>query len=576
MVVRGIPMRRAIATIACLTGCYVGSQSGVPQGDEPTDDAADSGGQVDDDADPEPPSACGETPGRVVAVRLNRTEYNNTLRDLFTGFDVGTPADELPDDVEGAIGLTVSDYFLEKHEQVVTELAARAVDEGFITCDPGVEPHACAREIFGPFMKRAWRRPVEPGEVDNVLRYIDIVAAAPGETDTFEEAIQLSIQHVLMAPNFLFRFEEIADPDSTEPQPLGDYEIASRLSYFIYASMPDDALLEAADAGTLTDPEELEAQVDRMLADPKGIALVDRIANAWLTADRVDILNPNPELYPTFDDDLRESMKQELSLFLQEFLEEDRSFRDMLDADFTYVNDRLAAHYGIPNADTFSRDFTRVSLDALPERGGLLTMGAVLAATSVPHNDETAVVSETNIIVRGKFILETFPCFELPPPPPDLDVNAVQEDAQKDIPDTAPRKEREGFRQEMQPCASCHLYLDPMGFAMEHFDVTGAWRTEDNLGTAVDATGMLLGAGENGEFDGAHELGTLLKEDPRLSACITEALLKLAVQRALQPDDDCVTDELSERSDESGNGLRALVLSIVKSPPFVQQQGEAP
>jgi hypothetical protein len=205
-------------------------------------------------------------------------------------------------------------------------------------------------------------------------------------------------------------------------------------------------------------------------------------------------------------------------------------------------------------------------------------MGVVAAVTSVPHNDPTAQVNETNIIVRGKFVLERFACFELPPPPEGLDVNEVQADAQKDIPDTEPRKVREGVRQSTQPCASCHMYLDPMGFSMEHFDVTGAWRTLDVLGTTVDATGVLLGSDNlpAGEFDGARELGTLLKQDPRLTACFTETMLKLAVQRALQPEDDCVIEELSTQSDESGNGLRALVLSIVESPPFTSQQGEAP
>ncbi len=559
-----------IGALALLAACYTGlDPAGAPEADGST-------GTADTDDLPEP-SGCAQSPGRVVARRLTRAEYDNTVRDLFRGIDVGSPADALPFDVEGAIGLTVSDYYLEKHEQIVTDLAALAVDDGFITCDPVPDPRSCARQIFEPFMKRAWRRPVTAEEVDNVLRYLDIAAAAPGETDSFRQAIRLGIQHVLMAPSFLFLFEQLEDPTSTEAQALDDYEIASRLSYFIYASMPDDALFEAADAGNLTEPEELEAQVDRMLADPKSMALVEKLASAWLSADRVDLLNPNPTLYPTFDEELRQSMKKELQLFLQEFLTDDVSFKDMLDADFTYLNDRLAAHYGVPDANPL-RGFTRVSLADLPERGGLLTMGAVAAATSVANNDPTAPVSETNIIVRGKFVLERFACFELPPPPEGLDVNGVQADAQKDIPDTAPRKVREGVRQSMQPCMSCHAFLDPMGFSMEHFDVTGAWRTLDVLGTTVDATGVLLGSDAQpvGEFDGARELGALLKKDPRLSACFTKTMLKLAVQRALQPEDECVIEELSAQSDASGNGLRTLVLSIVESPPFTSQQGEAP
>jgi hypothetical protein len=560
----------AIATT--LGGCYTGLSGAVEDGS-----TADDGSTGASDDGPVP-SGCEDTPGRVVVRRLSRSEYDNTLRDLFPAFDVGSPSDALPDDVEGAIGLTVSDYYIEKHEQVVADLAAHVVDNGFVTCDPGIEARSCARQLFEPFMKRAWRRPVTSEEVENVLRYFDVVAGEAAETDGFHQSIRLGIQHVLMAPHFLFRFELLEDPSSTEPQSLGNYEIASRLSYFIYASMPDDALFEAADAGRLTGPEELETQVRRMLADPKATALVDKLASAWLWADRVDLLNPNPETNPSFDEDLRQSLKRELSLFLTEFLTEDRSFKDALDADFTYVDRRLAAHYGIPDAENFSDDFTRISLADLPERGGLLTQGAVLAATSVPNNDATAMVTETNIIVRGKFVLEKFVCFELPPPPAGLDVNEAQADLQKDIPDTAPRKVREGVRQANQPCTSCHSYLDPIGFSMEHFDVTGAWRTVDALGTTVDATGSLIGADglPVGEFDGARELGTLLKNDPRISSCVSETVLKLALQRELDPEDDCVVEELAERSDASGNGLLSLVLSIVESPPFTHQQGEAP
>jgi len=374
----------------------------------------------------------------------------------------------------------------------------------------------------------------------------------------------------------LFRFEQLEDPTSPRAQELGAYDLASRLSYFIYDSMPDDALFAAAEAGTLADPKELEAQVERMLADPKGTALIDKLVSGWLWADRVDVLNPNATLYPTFDAELRQSLKQEQALFVKEFLVEDRSYKDMLDADFTYVNDRLAEHYGIVGA--FSKDFTRVSLEGLPERGGLLTQGAVLAATSVPNNDATAEVSETNVIVRGRFVLEQLLCFDLPSPPAGLDVGQIQADAQKDIPNTAPRKVREGVRQSMQPCAGCHSYLDPIGFSMEHFDVTGAWRTVDTLDTAVDSTGELKGDDGSvvGEFDGARELGTLLKNDPRLSRCLTERVLTLAVERELDAGDECRVEELSAQSDESGNGLRALVRSITKSATFTHQRGEAP
>lgn len=478
----------------------------------------------------------------------------------------------------GPSGLAVSDYFLLKHEEVATELAKRAVDADIITCDPAVDAPACAREVLAPVMERAWRRPVTEAEVDAVLRHLDVVEQEQAEPSKFTQAIRLGIQHILMAPHFLFRFEVLPDPTATEPQPLGNYELASRLSYLVYGSMPDDKLFAAAAAGKLTNPEELEAQFMRMLADPKGSVFVDRLIGEWLLVDRLDLLQPEATLYPNYDAELRDSMKKELTLFVKEFLTEDRDFRDMLDADFTYVNDTLAKHYGIPKADTYSHEFKRVSLADVPERGGLLTQGALLSATSVPHNDPTAVVSETNVIIRGQFVLEQLVCFQLPSPPDGVDVNQVQAEAQKDIADSEPRKVREGVRQAIQPCQGCHQYLDPIGYSMEHFDITGAWRTKDFLGTPVDSTGILKGGSgvDTGTFEGARSLGTLLKEDPRVSSCLVQNVMKLAVARDLTQSDMCAADALANQSNDSKSGLRSLVLSIIKSPIFTHQQGEAP
>ena len=536
-------------------------------------------GDIPDDVGDSRAAACtASQAGQVVARRLSREEYNNTVRDLF-GLDVGRPADAFPDDVAGANGLTVSDQFLQDHEDAVARLATLAIDRGFITCDPAASgARTCAREILAPFIERAWRRPVTSEEVEGVLRYLDVVAAEPDEADPFRQAIELAIQAALMSPNFLFRFEPIDDPTSPASQPLGNYELANRLSYFIYESMPDEALFSAAAAGTLTDPEELEAQVERMLADPKAEEFADRLTREWLSTDRVDLLNPSHTLYPEFDRDLLQSMKQETALFVGEFLRDDRSFRDMFDAEFTYVDAPLARHYGLPGADTLSGDFARVSLAGVPERGGLLTQGAVLATTSVPRNDPTAEVNETNIIVRGKFVLSQLLCADLPPPPEGLDVAQIQADAQMGIPDTAPRRVREGVRQTMQPCAGCHSRMDPIGFSMEHYDVTGAWRTTDALGTTVDSTGVLLGDDGRsvGDFDGARSLGTLLKRDPRISYCLTQTVLRMAVGRSLNDADRCQVQQLAERSDADGNGLRALVLSITQSEAFTHQRGEAP
>jgi hypothetical protein len=513
-----------------------------------------------------------------VARRLSRTEYDNTLRDLFP-FDVGTPSETLPDDVAGVNGLTVSDRFLEQHAKTVERLAALAIENSLITCDPNAAgERACAREVLAPFMERAWRRPVTPGELDAAIRYRDIVAAEPDEPEPFRQAMDLAIRATLLSPNFLFRFEPTVDPASAASEPLGDYQLASRLSYFLWETMPDDELFAAAREGSLSDTAVLEAQVERMLDDPRTQTLVDRLAREWLSTERVDYLTPSPTLYPDFDPALLDRMKQETALFIGEFLRDDRNFREMFDADFTYADATLARHYGLPGADELSDELTRVSLADVPERGGLLTQGAVLVATSVPRNDPTAEVSETNIIVRGEFVLRHLLCQHLPPPPEGLDFTQIQADAQRDIPDTAPRKVREGVRQGMQPCSNCHSYIDPIGFSMEHYDPSGAWRETDTLGTEVDSTGVLLGADglPVGEFDGARSLGTLLARDTRVSQCLTETVLSVALGRNLNGGDQCLAEKLAEQSDAEGNGLRSLLRSIVLSEAFTRRGGEAP
>jgi hypothetical protein len=522
--------------------------------------------------------------GRVVARRLSRAEYNNTVRDLF-GFDVGRPADDFPEDVTGGDddnnnGLTVSELLFEKAEAAAGRLARLALDNGFVGCDPTkIDRRACARQTLEPFMARAWRRPVTPAEVDGVLRYLALVEAERGEKDPFGQAIALAIQHVLLSPSFLFRFEIVENPASPAPQRLNDHDLASRLSYFIYGSMPDPPLFAAARSGKLRDPRELEAQVRRMLADPKAQDLVDRLAGGWLWGHRVDLVNPKASAHPTFDGELRQSLKKETALFVRELLVEDRDFRDALDADFTYVNERLAKHYKLAGAaGVLGKELKRISLATAPERGGLLTQGATLAATSAPLNIPTAEVIETNVIVRGLFVLEHLLCSHLPAPPEGLDVGQIQADAQKNVAPTAPRKEREAVRQTMAACAGCHSVLDPLGFSMEHFDVTGVWRSADTFKTPVDSTGVLKGDDGRiaGRFDGARSLGTLLKNDRRFAGCVTKAVFNLAVGRSLTGADQCRMQRLTAASAGSGHRLRELMVSMTKDESFTHQQGEAP
>jgi hypothetical protein len=500
------------------------------------------------------------------------------MRDLFPSASVGTPADDFPDDDMGVSGLGVSDAFMEKAEVAASQLAFAAVQGGFITCDPvKVDKRLCARQIFEPFMTRAWRRPVTSGEVDRALRYLAIVEKEQGLAYPFVEAVKLGIQHVLLSPNFLFRFELLSDPTSTNPQPLGAYEIASRLSYFIYGSQPDEPLLEAARKNKLGTAPDIEAQVRRMLMDNKA-RLAESMTRDWLWGSRVDVVNPKPSPYRTFTLETRQDLKTETALFVRHFMRNDRDFRDMLDANFTYLNDRLAKHYKMSPASLgLTSDFKEVALGN-PQRGGLLTQGGILAATSAPSNNLEAEIVETSVIARGVFVVDELLCSHIPAPPEDLPFAKIQEDAQKTIPPNAPRKVREAVRQMMQPCAGCHTFLDPIGFSMENFDVAGVWRGADTNGTAVDASGELKGEDGNviGAFNGARSLGSLIKNRPGFVGCVAKAIFKEAAGRLPASDDQCRVQRLAANAAAKGYRLGDLIASMAKDKAFTHQQGEAP
>ena len=518
----------------------------------------------------------GEPVGHVPARRLTSNEYNNTVRDLF-GFDVGRPADAFPADSEGANGLTVSDLYLETSLQAAERLSALAIERGFIQCDPTrVEPRTCARQTLEPFLKRAWRRPIADAEIESMLGFLSVGAAGAGETKPFEAGIRLAIQSALLSPHFMFRMENLADPLAPDEQPLGPYEVASRLSYFIYESMPDDALFAAADADALRSPAALEAQVFRMLEDPKGEAFVRKLVGKWLALDTLDLLRLDTAVYPAFTDSRRNTIYRETSLFVKEFIASDRDLRDMLHADFTYLNAQLANDSGLPT-DGLGTEHTRVSLPSGSVRGGLLTQAAVLAASTIPANDSTAPIRETGVIFRGHYVLGHILCANPGAPPDGLDVNAIQNDAEKNIPRDAPRKVREAVRLTNQACLGCHQYIDPIGYSMEHFDVIGRWRDRDLAGGIVDSSGTLTATSGQplGMFDGARSLGALLKEDPRVTSCLTQTMLKDALGRKLNDDDKARAERLAAKSLAEGSRLRRLIISLILDKAFTHQQGEA-
>lgn len=426
-----------------------------------------------------------------------------------------------------------------------------------LTCvpRPGLEKE-CAREILNNFARRAFRRPVSNEEVERLVRFVDVAKAEGGN---FEEGIQLAVQAVLVSPYFLFRWE--LDPTAEKPdsvRSLSDYEMASRLSYFLWSSLPDDELFALAEKGLLHHQEIVEGQVKRMLNDPKAKALVESFASQWLTIRNLDTTTPDVELFPEFDPALRTAMRKETELFFEAIMKEDRSIREFLDADFTFLNERLARHYGISGIK--GEAFQRVSLDKDTRRGGILTHASILTITSNP--------TRTSPVSRGKWILEQI--LGTPPPPPPAVV--------PDLPDDEKAVESASLRQRMEQhrtnpdCAVCHNKMDPLGFAFENFNAIGAWRALDGK-FPIDSSGTLP---DGRSFSGPEELKQILKSEQTFVRSLTEKMLTFALGRGLENYDRCAVDQVSKALAQNSYKFSTLVAEIVKSAPFQMRKIEGP
>ncbi|HVG63068.1 MAG TPA: DUF1592 domain-containing protein, partial [Hyalangium sp.] len=361
------------------------------------------------------------TPPVELMRRLNRTEYWNTVKALLGPSATTTQVLPADDQVAGYDNngqvLGIGPLLLEKYAMAAEELVGSALAvtnaEGrarLLTCDfSGTNETPCARQILGSFGRKAWRRPLSTEDVDRLMAVVQANRAAG---DAFEVALGVGLQAILTSPHFLFRVEE--DPALGVPTPhlLNPYELATRLSYFLWSTLPDETLLAAAEAGTLRDPAELERQARRMLADPRAQALVDNFGGQWLRTRQLSQVQPSPQLFPSFTaNQLAQAMATETSLVLAEVMQGDRSMLDLLDADFTYVNAALAAHYGLQGSFDASR-FTRVTLPAGSNRRGLLTHAGILTLNSTPTRNST--------VKRGKWVLDRLLCQEPPPPPANI------------------------------------------------------------------------------------------------------------------------------------------------------------
>ena len=426
------------------------------------------------------------------------------------------------------------------------------------TCHPATTEDEvdCAREILSTLARRAYRLPsLADADLDLLL---DIYRGGRAE-GTFETGIEYALRMILASPKFLFRYE--GDPPDLAPGTLyamSDLELASRLSFFLWSSIPDDELVRVAAEGGLQNPDGLAAQVRRMLADPRARALVENFAGQWLFLRNLQSVRPDGNEFPNFDHNLRRAFRRETELFFESIVREDRSALELLSADYTFVNERLARHYGIPSV--YGTHFRRVTV-ADERRRGLLGHGSILSVTSYPNR--------TSPVLRGKWILENV--LGTPPPPPLPDVPALPEDAESVRTQTV--RERLEVHRQNPACATCHRVLDPLGFSLENFDATGAWRTREVSGP-VDASGQLA---DGTVVDGPVTLRqAVLKRPEQFVGTMTEKLLTYALGRGLDHADMPVVRSITRAAARDDYRFSSVVLGIVNSTPFRMRQVQPP
>lgn len=510
---------------------------------------------------------CGSVsrPGRVTIRRLNRIEYDNTVRDL-TGLELNLAKDFPSDDVGNGfdnIGdvLTLPPILMEKYLQAAVEIAA-AVAKDPVTLKR-VFPHEprdasnieevvqAARDNAAHFALRAFRRPVTSDESERLFL---LMRSAWDSGVSPSEIMQTVIVAILASPHFIYRVEDDGAAEFEDGiRALNDFELASRLSYFLWSSMPDERLYELAQAGKLHTPEQLAGEAQRMLADPKAQALVKNFAGQWLQLRDLDRLSPDPALFGVMDDKIRASMRRETELLFSHIMTENHSLLELLNADYSFINNQLAKHYGIED-EQFGDEFRKVDLKG--RRRGVLMHASVLLLTSNP--------TRTSPVKRGKWVLENL-LGEAPPPPP------------PNVPELNESGETLGtLRQQMEQhranpnCAVCHIKMDAVGFGLENFDAVGRWRVTDGR-EPIDPTGDLPG---NKTFQGPVELVGILAEDKKneFARTATTKMLTYALGRGLTVSDRCTISQIVDELAKNEYKFGTLVMAIVTSRTFLFQE----
>lgn len=507
-------------------------------------------------------------PGHVMSRRLTRTEYNNSVRDLI-GIDL-RPGNDFPSDGSGGEGfdttgdtLFTSAILMEKYFEAADKILdvvlplqppdsfppeVAAARQRILIAQPSEQLAArdAARKVVEAFATRAFRRPVTDEEVERLLTMFDRVH---DRGDGYEASVRLALKAILVSPHFLFLAEP--EPEQEGVYRLPGYPLASRLSYFLWSTMPDQELLDLAADNRLHDDEVMRQQIHRMLKDPRARALGENFAIQWLNIEALgNTVKPDAEKYPEFDAELAAAMKEETISFFHAIFRDDRPLTDLLHADYTFVNERLARHYGIEGVT--GAEMQRVSL-ADGRRGGIVTQASVLTASSYPLR--------TSPVLRGRFVLEELLGSRVPPPPPDAGTLPADDKPRDGL---TLRQQFELHRTKAE-CASCHNRMDPLGFGLENFDAIGRWR--DTLaGDPIDASGKLP-SGES--FSGPEELKKLLlRRKQEVLKHLTRKMLGYAVGRQLNRFDQCVIDDTMKALAANGDRASVLVEQIVLSYPF--------
>ncbi len=414
---------------------------------------------------------------------------------------------------------------------------------------------AAARRILANLTRRAYRRPIEEADLREPLRFYEESRQAG---DGFEQGLERAISAVLMNPNFLFRVEK--DPEGLAPAAvyrISDVELASRLSFFLWSSIPDDALLEAAAGGQLSQPAVLESHTRRMLADARAAALTTNFASQWLYLRNLNSITPDLRQFPDFDENLRQAFRKETELLFSHVVTADRPLTELIRPDFTFLNERVARHYEIPHV--YGSHFRKVDLGPGTQRGGLLRHGSILTVTSY--------ATRTSPVIRGHWILENL--LGTPPPPPPANVPALKDNS---VAANLSVRERLAEHRRNEACAVCHNLMDPVGFALENYDAVGRWRTWE-AGAPVDATG---GLPDGSQFDGVAGLEDALLARPELLAgTIAEKMLTFALGRGVDADDAAAVRGIVREAKAEDFRFSALVLAIVRSTPFQMRQAAA-